>query len=64
MYESLRDNSQLTAAARMTLNSSYNPITNPIPVTNQNPYIRKGRQDIVDSLQGKNHYLAKNWANF
>ena len=28
-------------------NVSYNPITNPIPVVNQNPYINKGRLDIA-----------------
>jgi hypothetical protein len=26
---------------------NYNPITNPIPMNNQNPYIDKGRIDIV-----------------
>ena len=32
---------------------SYNPITNPIPVINQNPYISKGRLDHVITLRPK-----------
>lgn len=31
--------------------TSYNPITNPIAVNNQNPYINKGRLDIAQQVK-------------
>ena len=58
--------SQFQEAAMLQLatpHSGYNPITNPLPLTNQNPYIRKGnRVDVVDPRIGKQNMLA-NWSH-
>lgn len=63
MYSSKKDfnrmkqgvNTSFQDSAQMQLNmmnpkTSYNPITNPLPVNNQNPYIPKGRLDVAQSV--------------
>ncbi|CDW74977.1 UNKNOWN [Stylonychia lemnae] len=58
-------NSSLQDAAQMQLNlfnpkASYNPITNPIPIVNQNPYISKGRLDIGQSQRVRGKIMKSN----
>lgn len=38
---------------------NYNPITNPIPLVNQNPYINKGKIDYVNQTQIRGKILQK-----
>ena len=43
---------QMAAPSHLrSANMSYNPITNPIPVINQNPYISKGRLDHIITVR-------------
>lgn len=39
----------------------YNPITNPIPVVNQNPYISKGKLDHVAHVRAKGKIIPNDY---
>ncbi len=38
---------------------NYNPIVNPIPLVNQNPYIHKGRIDYVPQVKVRGKFVPR-----
>lgn len=67
MNNKLSSSIQEAAQMQMNMNGNkpqlnYNPIYNPIPLVNQNPYINKGRIDYVPQTKVRGLIINKNGA--